>query len=71
MPGLGLRLVVHTLNVDLEGKPMAQPARVFHTGIKEHIVNEVHKLLAVVLIKPIQHPQWLSNIMPIKKKNGS
>ena len=56
MPGLGLGLVVHTLNVDLEAKPMAQPARVFHTGIKEHIVNEVHKLLAVVLIKPIQHP---------------
>ena len=31
MPGLDPGLVVHTLNVDLEGKPVAQPARVFHT----------------------------------------
>ena len=28
------------------------------------------KLLSTGLIKPIQHPQWLSNIVPVKKKNG-
>ena len=28
------------------------------------------KLLAASFIKPIQHPRWLSNIVPIKKKNG-
>jgi hypothetical protein len=27
-------------------------------------------LLAASFIKPIQHPRWLSNIVPIKKKNG-
>ena len=35
MPGLDLGLVVHTLNVDPGAKLMAQPARVFHTKIKE------------------------------------
>jgi hypothetical protein len=30
----------------------------------------VKKLLAAGFIKPIQHPQWLSNIVPVKKKNG-
>ena len=34
MPELDLGLVVHTLNVDLEAKPVAQPARVFHTEIE-------------------------------------
>ena len=27
-------------------------------------------MLAAGFIKPIQHPHWLSNIVPVKKKNG-
>ena len=30
----------------------------------------MQKLLAAGFIKPIQHPRWLSNIVPMKKKNG-
>ena len=48
-------LVMHTLNMDLETRPVAQPARIFHTEIEGQIVNEVHKLLAAEFIKPIQH----------------
>ena len=70
MFGLDPGLVVHTLNVDPKAKPVAQPTRVFHIEIEEHIVKEVQKLLAASFIKPIQHPQWLSNIVLVKKKNG-
>ena len=56
MPGLDLGLVVHTLNVDLEARPVAQPIRVFHTKIEEQIVKEMQKLLF--------------NIELMKKKNG-
>ena len=70
MPGLNPRLVVHTLNVDPEAKPVAQPARIFHTEIEGQIVKDVQKLLAAGFIKPIQHSRWLSNIVPEKKKNG-
>ena len=70
MPKLDLGLVVHTLNVDPEAKPVAQPARIFHTEVEEQIVKEVQKLLAAGFIEPIQHPRWLSNIVPVKKKNG-
>ena len=45
MPGLDPGLVVHTLNVDPEAKPMAQLAKVFHTKIEEQIVKEMQKLL--------------------------
>ena len=69
MPRLDPGLVVHTLNVDPEAKLVAQPARIFHTKIERQIVKEVQKLLAVGFIKPIQHPCWLSNIVPVKKKN--
>ena len=70
MPGLDPRLIAHTLNVDPQAKPTAQPARIFNTKIEGQIVKEVQKLLAAGFIKPIQHPRWLSNIVPIKKKNG-
>ena len=57
MPRLDPRLVAHTLNVDPEAKPVAQPARIFHTEIEGKIVKEVQKLLTVGFIKPIQHPR--------------
>ena len=69
MLGLDPGLVIHTLNVDPEAKPVAQPARVFHIEIEGQIVREVQKLLAAGFIKPIQHLRWLSNIVPVKKKN--
>ena len=63
-------IVAHTLNVDPKAKPVAQPARIFHIEIERQIVREIHKLLAARFIKPIQHPRWLSNIIPVKNKNG-
>ena len=47
-----------------------QPTRIFHIEIEGQIVKEVQKLLAARFIKPIQHLRWLSNIVPVKKKNG-
>ena len=70
MPGLNLGPVVHSLNVDLGTKSVIQLARIFHTEIEDQITQEVKKLLAVEFIKPIQHPKWLSNIVPVKKNNG-
>ena len=31
---------------------------------------EIEKLLRADFIKPIEHPTWLANIMPVRKKNG-
>ena len=70
MSGLDPGLVVHSLNVDPGIRPVVQPARVFHTEVEAQIVQEVKKLLTAGFIKPIQHPKWLSNIVPVKKKNG-
>ena len=53
MPGLDLRLVLHTLNVDPKAKPVAQPVRVFHTEIEEQIVKKVQKFLVAGFITPI------------------
>ena len=70
MPSLDPGLVVHALNVDPQVKPVIQPARVFHTDVETQITQEVKKLLAAGFIKPIQYLKWLSNVIPIKKKNS-
>ena len=41
MLGLDLGLVAHTLDVDLEAKLVAQPARIFHIEIEGQIVKDV------------------------------
>ena len=69
MPEIDPGLVAHSLNVELGTKPVVQPQRTFHTEVEAQITQEVKKLLAVGFIKPIQHPRWLSNIVPVKKKN--
>uniref|UniRef100_A0A2N9F1Z7 Uncharacterized protein n=1 Tax=Fagus sylvatica TaxID=28930 RepID=A0A2N9F1Z7_FAGSY len=70
MPGIDPALVAHSLNVEPGAKPIVQPMRTFHPEIEAQISQEVQKLLSAGFIKPIQHPRWLSNIVPVKKKNG-
>uniref|UniRef100_A0A2N9GDZ7 Integrase catalytic domain-containing protein n=1 Tax=Fagus sylvatica TaxID=28930 RepID=A0A2N9GDZ7_FAGSY len=53
-----------------ELEPVIQPMRTFHPEVEAQITQEVKKLLSAGFIKPIQHPRWLSNIVPVKKKNG-
>uniref|UniRef100_A0A2N9G273 Integrase catalytic domain-containing protein n=1 Tax=Fagus sylvatica TaxID=28930 RepID=A0A2N9G273_FAGSY len=69
-PRIDPGLVAHSLNVEPGTRPVVQPRRTFHTEVEAQITQEVKKLLAAGFIKPIQHPRWLSNIVPVKKKNG-
>jgi hypothetical protein len=69
MSGIDPGLVAHSLNVEPGTRPVVQPMRTFHTEVEAQITQEVKKLLAAGFIKPIQHPWWLSNIVPVKKKN--
>jgi hypothetical protein len=69
MPRIDPTLVAHSLNVETGPKPVVQPMRTFHSEVKAQISQEVKKLLSAGFIKPIWHPRWLSNIVPMKKKN--
>ncbi|CAL8175199.1 unnamed protein product [Prunus armeniaca] len=70
MSGLNPSLVSHTLNIELGTKPIVQPKRNFHPEVEKQIKVEIEKLLAAGFIKPIKHPTWLANIVPMKKKTG-
>ena len=71
MPGLDEKLVTHELHVTPCCKPVKQSARVFRPEIEVKIKEEIDKLLSAGFIKPIHHPTWLANVVPVKKKNGS
>uniref|UniRef100_A0A2N9GS47 RNA-directed DNA polymerase n=1 Tax=Fagus sylvatica TaxID=28930 RepID=A0A2N9GS47_FAGSY len=66
----GTRPVAHSLNVEPGTRPVVQSMRTFHPEVEAQITQEVKKLLSAGFIKPIQHPRWLSNIVPVKKKNA-
>ena len=70
MSGIDSELVAHFLNVEPGTRPVVQPMRTFHPKVEAQITQEVKKLLSAGFIKLIQHPWWLSNIVPVKKKNG-
>uniref|UniRef100_A0A2N9I4R3 Integrase catalytic domain-containing protein n=2 Tax=Pentapetalae TaxID=1437201 RepID=A0A2N9I4R3_FAGSY len=70
MPGIDPTLVAHSLNIEPGAKPVVQPMRTFHPEVEAQISQEVKKLLSAGFIKLIQHLRWLSNIVPVKKKNG-
>ena len=70
MPRIDPTLVAHSLNVETGAKPVVQPMRTFYSEVEAQISQEVKKLLLAGFIKPIWHPRWLSNIVPMKKKNG-
>ena len=69
MPGLDPGMVAHALNIEPGAKPVVQPRRIFHPDVEARILQEVKNLLATRFIKPIEHQQWLPNIVPMKKKN--
>ena len=71
MPGLDENLVTHELHIAPGSRPVKQHARVFRHEIESQIKEEINKLLKVGFIKPIHHPTWLANVVPVKKKNGT
>ena len=46
MPGIDPELVAHSLNVELDTKPVVQPMRTFHPEVKAQITQDVKKLLS-------------------------
>ena len=70
MPGLDPSLVVHRLNIAPGTVPVKQGQRLFRPEVEVQIKQEIEKLLSAGFIKPIEHPTWLANIVPVRKKNG-
>src|SRR5437762_1947983 len=70
MPGVPREVIEHCLNVKEGAKPVKQRLRRFAQDRKEAIRDELTKLTAANFIREVYHPDWLANLVLVKKKNG-
>jgi hypothetical protein len=70
MPGIDISVISHTLNVDLSTRPIKQKRRVFASDRNQAISDKVKKLLTVGFIREVYYPDWLANVVMVKKSNG-
>jgi hypothetical protein len=69
MPGLGRDLVEHQLPIKLGFRPYKQLARSFSLEIVAKVKEEVDRLLQAEFIRPCRYAEWVSNMVPVEKKN--
>ena len=70
MPRIDPSVIVHELNVSPFFPPVRQKKRVFAQERDQAIAKEVGKLQDVSFIKEVYYPDWLANVVMVKKANG-
>jgi hypothetical protein len=70
MPGIDPLVIVHKLNVDLNYSPVKQRRRAFAAERNLAVAEEVEKLLKAGFIREVDYPEWLANVVLVKKSNG-
>ena len=71
MPGIDPSVMVHKLNVSPSFPPIRQKKRVFAQEQDKAIAKEVRKLLEAGFIREVYYPDWLANVVMVKKANGN
>ena len=69
MPRIDPAMMVHRLNVDSAVRPVKQKRRAFSSEKNKAIKEEVEKLIAADFIEPCDYPEWLANVVMVKKAN--
>ena len=70
MPGIDPSVITHHLNVCSSSKPVRQKKRVFAPERDSAIKDEVQKLMVAKFIREVYYPDWLANVVMVKKANG-
>ena len=70
MPGIDSLVIVHRLNVLPSFSLVCQKKRVFTQERDKAIVEEVRKLQEAGFIREVYYPDWLANVVMVKKANG-
>jgi hypothetical protein len=71
MPGDPRNLIKHSLNVDPKATPKRQHLRRFAADRRDAIKKELAKLLVASFIREVFHPEWLANLVLVRKKNSN
>ena len=69
MGGIDLAVITHKLNVSPSFKPVNQKRRSFAPERQKAINEEVGKLFQANAIREVGYPEWLTNVVLVKKAN--
>ena len=64
------KIIQHVIPVRTGVKPYQHPLRKMHPKLEPLIQNEVRKLLDAKIIFKVRHSEWVSNMVPVRKKYG-
>ena len=70
MGGIDPTIITHRLNASPSFKPVKQKRRSFVPEGQKAINKEVDKLLQAGAIREVEYPEWLANVVLVKKANG-
>ena len=70
MGGIDPAIITHRLNVNPSFKPFKKKRRSFAPERQKAINEKVGKLLQAGAIREVEYPEWLVNVVLIKKVNG-
>ncbi|KAH9714403.1 hypothetical protein KPL71_020650 [Citrus sinensis] len=70
MPGIDRGVACHKLAIKKGARPVRQKRRCFNQERYEAINTEVEKLLKAGFIREAKYPEWISNVVLVKKANG-
>jgi len=71
MPGLDRSIVEHRLPIKPGFRPYKQPPRkIYKEEVLADVKKEVERLIEANFIRPCKYAEWISNIVPVYKKNG-
>ena len=70
MTGISPKVIQHKLNVNPERKPIQQRRKAFTPERDQAFTEEVTKLLTTGFIREVYYPDWLANVVLVKKANG-
>ena len=63
-------MITHKLNVNPSFKPVKQKRRSFAPKRQKAINEEIGKLLQAKAIREVEYPEWLANVLLVKKVSG-
>ena len=70
MGGIDPAVITHRLNVNPSFKSIKQKRRSFAPERQKAINEEVDKILQAYAIREVEYPEWLANVVLVKKVNG-
>jgi hypothetical protein len=68
--GVSRDVIEHQLQVNPNAKPKKQKLRKISKEKVEAVKAKVQRLLDAGFIREVTYPQWLANVVMVRKKNG-